>query len=689
MAAENDDDNDWQGDDYGGAASYGACEHCGGRIVSRFSGEAACIDCGTQSQDVRQLTHEYEEKRGPLDFSRSHKSKSSAPRAAVVSVPHAAAAFNTSDFMRGVQTVLFAQIKDVTRSMNAASAAAFRSTIRSLWSRYIARWASSPMPPAVVIDGRLCFSHEVGYLALALSRGLAPPPHAPLTPTLMLSFLLLSARILRQPLRAADIARGAASQKITFLDARSALSVESRVLNTAAADWFSPKYFPRADDVERGATVLAWNILGTSLPPANIPLTAIEVVRSMRLPVPVEFITSAIAALEVHESFHLPVQRKRGGHKMGGAWCGVKRARDGVSDASSDAAIAALIFVSMRLVSGWESWVDARMQHGVCRDRDEAHAATLQVDAAPSELMRASLSELASHIDYVSRAALTGGDMSRGRAADGYSIEEQFGAHKRAIVHDAGVSATLAPVDNLALTTARARDAHDELVADGGGDASLIALLMGSPAASATTALAKDEPHDSSVELSLGRRTQTRGYEIANRDGGLHLWPPNVLRDVALTTAALRDISAILPQDDSALRIATARNAASEIKFSGATHWRPVWPVNKYPRRRWLPNRDSELRPILSARDRSLLNMLIKDAETSLDTVLGHVYAYEILLLAYTPLSGEDLASEAPVEGHKRRKVKSGGKGTVPSAPAKSVKSVKPEAEEYTGELEL
>jgi hypothetical protein len=501
----------------------------------------------------------------------------------------------------------------------------------------------------------------------------------------MLSFLLLSARILRQPLRAADIARGAASQKITFLDARSALSIESRVLNTAAAEWFSPKYFPRADDVERGATVLAWNILGTTLPPANIPLTAIEVVRNIKLPVPVEFITSAVAALEVHDSFHLPVQKKKGGHKMGGAWCGVKRARDGVSDASSDAAVAALIFVSMRLVSGWESWVDARMQHGVCRDRDEVQPATLRVGAAPSELMRASLSDLASHIDFVSRAALTGGDMSRGRAADGYSTEEQFGAHKRVVVHDAGVSATLAPVDDLALTTARARDAHDELVADGGGDASLIALLMGSPAASATTALAKEEPHDSSVELVLGRRTQTRGYEIASRDGGLHLWPPNVLRDVALTTAALRGISAVLPEGDTMSRIAVARNAASEIKFSGATHWRPVWPVNKHPKRRWLPNRDSELRPVLSARDRALLNMLTEDAETSLDTVLEHVYAYEILLLAYTPLSGQDLApEESPVEVPKRRKAQSGVKST-----SAAEKSVKPEAAQYTGELEL
>lgn len=665
MGDDNGDDP-WEGEDFGGSAAFSACEQCGGRVITRSSGEASCIDCGLQSQDVRQLTHEVDG-RGFQDFSRS-RGKRVTRRAAIVGPPLADQAFNTADFLRSVQTVLRAQVRDLVRS-GAAPAVVFPRTVGILWTRYLTRWITSPLPPALIVDGQLCLPHQQRYLAVAVSRGLSPPPHASLTPTALLSLLLLAARILRLPLRAADLAKGAAKGDITFLDARSALSAEAWVLNTAAEEWFSPPEPPRAANVERGAIVLSWNLCAAPLPPRNIPLAATVVAHALNLPKPVSAIVSAIAALETHDS----VNRHR---KVG--WCGVAHAKDGIDDGRDDAATAALVIVSMRLIDGWEKWVDINLRPGICGS--SSHDTTLRVDASAADLVTASTADLTKHVAFVTRGALSGGDIIRGRASEGYSDKTKFLARRRVVPHDAGVIAKLLPTSAAEIALARARDAHEELIADGGGDASLIALLMGSagggtaPDTGATKAAVVDDDEaegNGGVEVSLGRRTQARCYDRASRGGGAYLWPQEVLSDVSATAVALADIAkaaAEKKEKEEDVSEPPVRYAIEALHFMGATTWRPMWPIVEMPRQRWGGQIEggwhykTGLRAKPSARDQALLELLAHDAETTVDAILEHLYYYEVLLLAYTPIETPEI-TEAPTR--KRSKIRAEGDDNI------------------------
>jgi uncharacterized membrane protein YgcG len=685
-----DDDAYYFAADDAGGAGFDACDACGGRCVPAASGDVVCVECGTQSQDVRHATQEAE---GLFsDFSRRQRARA-APRARAASPRLAAAALNTRDFLRGAQAVLRAQARAVAarvggvpraRAGEREGDAAWPRAVRGAWRRYVARWAGAPLPPALLVGARLALSSDGAYLAVAAARRVPPPPHVPLAPPLLLSFLLLAARRLGAPLRAADLARAAASGDVPFLDAARALPAPLRALVAGAAGWFAPAALPAAAEIERGAAALARALYGAPLPPPNAALATARAAAALRLPAGAAPLAAALAALDAHDARYAAAF---------GARCGVAAARRAACarGASADAGVAAALFCATRLVGGWEAWVDAALAPGTVGGAPAAAPRALPLGASAAQLLRAPLGALAAHVRFLAHGALTGGNVVRGGAA--LPADEAFGALLRVAPSSARVRAALATRDEAADAARRDAAARAALAADGGGDDELMQLLAGAAprAAGGKGGGGKggggkssgggggggdgggggggdggggndddndgggggdddgdeEDPH---VTVTRGRRNQAPGWRAAR--GGDRLWPERLLGEVAGVAAALSaagEAAAARGGGDAADGGGAARDAAAAAaaarRFALSDTWTPAVADARAVASLALS------RATLRARDAALLAALADDCGAGEADILAHVFVLELLLIAYTPVAAPAAAAAAEAAG--------------------------------------
>ncbi|RYG42807.1 hypothetical protein EON68_01345, partial [archaeon] len=273
-----------------------ACHVCGSTAVTYTDvGEQVCLDCGTQSQDVRQLTTEAmqtEEERKAATATRKRASYKAAA-AARTALPSAVDAFNTRDFVQAAQIVL--QSYATTCIQRCGMPPSFFSVVGDLWFHYLARWRDAGVPIAHIIHGRFVTAPNPLYFAKLRVDGMTPAPCVPFTLSLLVSILVAAARRLCLPFVEKDFVMWLENGTLPYLDAHSLLPADLRVILTAAAAFFAPTHVPTAARLARLTIALAHNV-GAELPPPNIPALIVRNAHLAGLPP-----AAATAALQLYD----------------------------------------------------------------------------------------------------------------------------------------------------------------------------------------------------------------------------------------------------------------------------------------------------------------------------------------------------------------------------------------------------
>lgn len=416
--------------------SAGACGVCGStRCIPNDIGELVCVDCGTQSQDVRQLVMEAATEAAEMDhivktsFKRRFKAATGRSLAAV---PHATDAFTTADFALAMQIVLQAQVHALIS--HCGSPAELQTVVVQLWRRYLARWSHCGAPLGHVVHGEFRYGTMPPYLAKLYADGQAPPAVLPLTMPLLLSLLLISCRWLRLPFMAHDLCLWARNGTLPYLNAFRLLPPGLQLTVTAAHGVLQPSELPRPARIAVGASLLALNI-GVPLPDANIHAAILRVAARGCFPPGAAAAAQQIASLDEVDRAHAPAyllqargmwpasslptssssgssssSSRGGGSKSTSAGTGasavavrgassVRPARvrpratirkDVLSelrvslDFSSGAYVAALLVMGMRLSEGWEEWTARFLAPGFVGDGGAALAGLRAQAAAAS-----------------------------------------------------------------------------------------------------------------------------------------------------------------------------------------------------------------------------------------------------------------------------------------------------------------
>ena len=299
---DEEDDYGFGGQDYhgfGGANSAARCDTCGsGNCVPTDSGEVICLDCGTQSQDVRNLVQE--EWDGPAAGGVSgvggggiRRRAKAAPRAQRI---HAEDAFTTFDFLSAIQLVLASQATQLTALCGAPPQ--LPGVVWDVWSRYLSRWSHACAPPVHVIDGRVAPASTTKYLAAVAAAGGRPASTVPLTLDLTLAVCYLSLRWLSVPALPHDVCAWARNGCLTYLNAFMGLPVGLRHGLAAARKFLSPEVVPTPTIVDRLATALSHNVGLSPLPPYNVGGAVARLVNQARLPPPVIALALQLLALD-------------------------------------------------------------------------------------------------------------------------------------------------------------------------------------------------------------------------------------------------------------------------------------------------------------------------------------------------------------------------------------------------------
>lgn len=287
------------------------CETCGsGNVVATDGGDVICLDCGTQSQDVRHLVQEDWD--GPAvapgggatgaGGGRIRRRARADPRGQRV---HAEDAFTTFDLLAAVQAVLGAQVGALVRVCGAPPA--LPGVVWALWARYLSRWAHAGAPPVAVIDGTVAPGTTTRYLATLAAAGARPPPTVPLSLELTLALCYLGARWLALPVLPADIAAWARCGALPYLNAfMTVLRPPARHGLAAARTFLSPDAVPTPAHLDRLALALAHSVgvPPASLPPPNVGGALARLVNRLRLPPTALALALQLLALDDADKTH-------------------------------------------------------------------------------------------------------------------------------------------------------------------------------------------------------------------------------------------------------------------------------------------------------------------------------------------------------------------------------------------------
>lgn len=594
-----DDDFDLDVDVGNGGQRQVQCDHCGSdNVFTNAIGELVCLECGTQSQDVRNMQQEELDGGGIVRGRGGGAVMRRQKRLRTSEKPILAVhAFNTTDFLDCVQSILLQQISALVSRCGLSSKLA--AVAKELWGRYLARWDALGAPMVEVISGRLLNSGQPLYIAKCYSEGKAPPPMPPISLLLGLGLLYTGCRWLQCPALAHDVCAWVCNGTLPYLNAYASLTSQQQVLMRSAFKFFSPTDLPTPTQVERAAIVFGKAVGIDPLPVVNTELCMMRMVRRAGLPETVTALAIALHALDRHDrehesayTIHQYAKDKRTGMDVMGK-PDLRRnqlleLRDLCVDADGGAgiAIAALVLVAARMHVGWEAWVDAHLQPGlvgsVTAKADRAGvpnadvisgcsssaagappssssgaAATdlpcgssgvpatspdapslLGVSSTAIELASSAPDTLARYADSLRKTVLAGGEVGFGRAGHGYE-PAAYNSTASVTVADPIVAKRL----ERRTTSQKAAEAAAEKV----GDMALVALLQGGAGASSSSsssAAAGVESSSSSsgggvaIELQTGPRLTWPDVKEPNRRLGL--WPPARLADISALSGELQ-----------------------------------------------------------------------------------------------------------------------------------------------------
>ena len=397
-----DDDGPYTASQGDSLAAGVSCDVCGStKCIVNDTGDVVCILCGAQSQDQRVLEDEEQlgdetvgvrTGRGGTIFRVARVQRATA-------LPAAADAFTMTAFLRALQRLLSAQVRDLVKQCGAPPE--LRSAVGDAWGRYLARWVHSEVPPVAVLNGRLVYGTAAAYYAKLRSDGLTPASNVPCTMPLTLSILYVACRSLSLAILPHDLAAWVRNGTLAYINAFGlVLTREEQVTLSAARSFFSPSRPPTVTHISRLAVAFAHNV-GVVLPRLNVALCAARLVNTLRLPVDCVPFTQQLLALDELDSERggavgtvTPAQaRKRSRNAAeGGSTAAAtgtaardsvralrrdefyRRRRSAGLDRNSADYVGAIVFVSCRLVRGWTQWVDAHLAPGCVGDIATARA---------------------------------------------------------------------------------------------------------------------------------------------------------------------------------------------------------------------------------------------------------------------------------------------------------------------------
>jgi hypothetical protein len=533
---------------------FRACDSCGGsNFFNEASGDMVCIDCGTQSQDVRHLTHEdFEGAAGAGGTSRGgmiRRYNTVQKHNAFLPAHHA---FNTDDFVTALQAVVVAHAREVP-ALTGAPPHLFTSTLHEVWKRFLGRWAAAGIPIVHIIRGRLVGNGEERYYARLYAEGQSPPPVPAASMLLLLGISAAACRLLHLPVHAGTVAGWCADGRLTWFNAYGRLSWELQATLKLGARFFMPPAAPSAQAVNR-ATLLVARCVGLHpLPPLNAPLCAFALAADVGLPESVHAPLMELAALDAHDRAHAAAYdppHRRKGHGIADE---LTRLRSACASDDSGAYIAALVATCLLTLQGWEEWVDGHV-----------HPFTVG-EGGSGGLTQAQLAHL-------SESILQGGEVGVGRAPAGYPPGAYSGnvtvtvadstllavleTRSQGLAVGGGVAALSGDTRKALKDVAQAQSTAGRAATSG----SMLALLLGSQGASqarvgeasqaaslagasAGGAEGEEEMEEAPVErgisLMLGPRAVQPGYATAWES----LWPTSILNEVSDHHRALTEIA--------------------------------------------------------------------------------------------------------------------------------------------------
>ena len=547
----------------GRAASAGLqCERCGSSAcMSDDLGNIVCLDCGTQSQDVRNLEGEYDgggglvRTRGGAAVVRRTKR---GPRA---SLPNTRDAFSTQALLGALQHIIDAQVTALVRMCGCSPG--LRDAAARVWFGYLERWAAAPSapPPAVIVVGHVASGAQQAYWAALRSAGHTGPPRCvPLSMGLLLCVCYAAARLEGAPVLPHDLCAWVRNGTLPFLDAYSGLPLPVQATVALARSMLSPTGPPSPLWLVRMTDLLCVNV-GVTLPPVNFAACAARLVNLTRLPASAVPLAVAFCALDDADR-----SRQREGPRSRDPLEVLRRA------ACSDlpgAYVAAVVATAVRLTRSWREWVDKHLQPYSGADRPQVAACSVGPWAAGSNFdepmihagttsptppfvphpdvalpwttaqTHATPAKLAvSYARFAGARILHGGDALRGRGEEGYE-RGRYGARATTNVTIASgreaeeleLRAAARTPAGAAVAAAAAAQAQDAATG------SLMALLMegegSDDVTAAEAAAAASGPRD--LRVALGAR---KGL-LSTRLGGV-LWRQGHLYDVAELSAGIR-----------------------------------------------------------------------------------------------------------------------------------------------------
>lgn len=371
-------------------APIASCVTCGStNFIVEDNGEPVCLDCGTQSHDVRTLTQEEFTGGGVMRYRSGGGHVRKTPKQQQASlVPSTIRAFNVQDFLRASQSIILRQATTLIEQCGAP--AGLVNVLRTVWLRYLSKWSHSPSPIVHVIDGRLYTSSERMYLVREAAEGHQPPPIVPFSMLTLLSMVYLSCRWMQLPYLSYDIAHWVENGSLLYLNAYSSLHYDLQVILKLASSFFIPS-LPTSDQIERTANALAFNLgigvfdhsdswlsppldqlkrlglLPCALPALNIPLILLRTISLLGMPsevYPLAIEVHTLYLLDDASTHNVPISSPLHSTNSVDPVARLKR-RITLERVNPGAYIAALLAVAIRLVPGWEVWTDNHLAPGV------------------------------------------------------------------------------------------------------------------------------------------------------------------------------------------------------------------------------------------------------------------------------------------------------------------------------------
>lgn len=674
------------------AAASLRCDRCGSSsCVVTDTGEVVCFECGTQSQDVRNIEGEefegggFARTRGGVAIVRRTK------RGPKEALPTTRDAFSTQALLEALQRVLDAQILQLVRACGCPPG--LRDAAARIWFGYLERWAAAPgaPPPAVVVDAHLATGTQLEYWAALHAAGATGPPRVPpISIGLLLCICCAACRLLNTPVLPHDLCAWVRNGTLPFLNAYAALPLPLQAKVAVARALLSPTGPPSPLWLGRMTDVLCTSV-GVVLPPVNAPACVARLVNLTRIPAAVVPVAAAICLLDARD--RAQQQHTPPGPRSRDPLDALRREVRGETPASY---VAGAVATATRLTPGWQGWVREHLapcsgSGGLAAQRIRAACTvgpwsvglgcrgctddsgsdlptssgatpppapvphpdvplpwtTAQTLAMPRELAGA-------YVRFVGSSVLHGGDVAPGRGETGYK-RGRYGPGASAIVtvanaHEAEALEQLAAMRTSAGAAAAAAAA---LQAQDAATGSLMALLMGdgdeeAAEAEAEAAAASQGPRDVRVALGARQRLlptrltsavwrQSQLYDVADVSAEIRAWGEEVGRE-AVPAGACK----VAAQSSAHARVADVEPAVAAVRPMHAEEISLAASITVHPPVAALRESGAVGPVALPADDAcyaALLSMLSAATDTPVLSIAAQADALLMLLQYYTPLA--------------------------------------------------